>query len=693
MTRLGAAILIVLIGLSHPEGVRPQGASPVRGWNSEASVRLIERAIQGRLAPRDSLRDYRARAQAHVYFLFDTGRDTERQLVKADQLALQLYWRAPGESRQVFVGRREKKTLPTDISYHLDHLMVVMDDFPDSLSLGEGMEVNSVLHPLAAGAPGYYEYRLTDSLTLVLPDRELWVYRVDVRPRDPASPGVVGALYVERDAAAVVRMEFTFTAASYLDPQLDYINVRIENALWEGKYWLPFRQGLELRRQFDLLSFPAGGVIRSEVRVADYRFNAGVPSGLFTGPEVISLPRSRLRSYEFESGLYEALDPETAREELTLDEVRREASELVARSQLERSEYLKLAVPGISSVLRFRRADGLYLGPGLRRSVPGLIELTLLGGYAIGADRWSARGAARHPLKGGFYIEVAGYVNEAADATAWPASSGLLATLATLVDGEDYREPYWKDGARLTLGRRWEDLEGRISLIWEDWDPARLGAADLVDRAYRPVRPVAAGDALMLSAEVERRHPGLLGTVGGTSWQLSLEGASRTVAGSFEYVRGAFRAATTWPDAVLGLGIQLSAEAGAVAGGNPPPAKLFFAGGRGTVRGYDYHRFAGDVFGFAHAELSRPLRYPYLSAAAFVDVGWIGFEGTRARQATALWEAAGTPVETARGPLLGVGAGLGLFFDILRLEAAHGLTQDGEWEIVVRVSPRFWNWL
>ena len=138
---------LLLLGLSLPPGL-PLDTSQGRTaalhdqqsseWNSPRTRRLIERAIGRRAlwAGDDSLRDYRAHAEAHVYFLFDVGRDTERQLVKADQLAIDIFWRAPGETRQVFIGHREEKTLPTDITYHIDHLMVVMDNFADSISLG-----------------------------------------------------------------------------------------------------------------------------------------------------------------------------------------------------------------------------------------------------------------------------------------------------------------------------------------------------------------------------------------------------------------------------------------------------------------------------------------------------------------------------------------------------------------------------
>ena len=74
----------------------------------------------------------------------------------------------------------------------------------------------------AAGALDFYDYRLADSLTLALPSREIRVYKVEVRPQHPEGVGVVGAMYLDRGTADIVRMELTFTAASYLDETLDF---------------------------------------------------------------------------------------------------------------------------------------------------------------------------------------------------------------------------------------------------------------------------------------------------------------------------------------------------------------------------------------------------------------------------------------------------------------------------------------
>ncbi|UCC49675.1 MAG: BamA/TamA family outer membrane protein [Gemmatimonadota bacterium] len=664
-------------------------------WNAPRVRELVGRAIVRRAtwAGEEVLQDYRAHARGHIYFLYDLGRGTERHLVKADQMALDLYWRAPGRTRQLIVGRRERKVLPTNIRYHLDHLTVVMDNLGDRVSLGEGSEVRDALHPAAPQALEFYEYRLTDSLTLVMPDREVRVYKVDVRPQDPNGAGLVGAIYLDRLSADIVQMEFTFTAASYLDDTLDYFSIRLENALWEGRYWLPHRQGIELRRDIKALKFPAGGIIRAEFRISDYQFNTGTPESFFRGPQVTALAASVREAFEFDEGLYAALDPDVAVAPPSLEEIRESATQIVTESYLQRLEGLRLAVPGVSSVLRFRRSEGLYVGPGLSRGFPGSARGILLAGYAFGADRWGLEGRLQVPLVGSLDLELEGYWNLAADVTPWAASSGAIATLAALLDGEDYRAPFWASGAGLALVRPWGAARARVSLAWESWEPATLGADDLIDRSYRGVRAVDDGEVAWLAVELKRPPLVAVEAVGGLSWEGRLEAVSRLLVGDFEYVRVTLRAEQFWPAVALGLDLRLSAAAGAVGGGRIPAQRLFPAGGRGSVRGYGFHRYAGNLYGSGGIELSRKIRHPWVSLSLFADVGGVGSQGSSAERALDVWNRAGDAARATHGPLIGVGAGVGLVFDILRVELARGLRQGGIWELVVRVRPDFWDWL
>ncbi len=666
-----------------------------REWNGPRVRELVLRAIARRASwlADGHLQDYRAYASGHIYFLYDLGRSTERHLVKADQLALDLYWRTPDLARQVIVGRHEEKTLPTNIRYHLDHLTVVMDNLGDRIHLGEGSEVRDALHPAAAGALEFYEFRLADSLTLVLPDRDVHVYKAEVRPQNPEAAGVVGAIYLDRGTADIVRMELTFTAASYLDDTLDYFNIRLENALWEGKYWLPHRQGIELRRGVNFVNFPAGGIIRAEFRIGAYEFNVGTPPRFFRGPSVASLPAAVREAYEFESGLYDALDPAVAVSPPSLEEIREEATRIIAQSYLQPAQGLQLAVPGISSVIRFRRAEGLYLGPGVARENSNGASVLFLGGYAIAAERWQLFGRLKSPLAGAYDIELTGYLNRVADVSPWKASSGAIATLAALVAGEDYRDPYWSSGGVVEVGRSWGDTRAALSAAWEEWKSASLEADRNIDRAYREVRILDTGEVAWFALDVRRPPVGAVEAVGGATWDVRLEAATRAIAGDFDYAYLALRGELFWPSLAVGTGLRLTGAAGAVAGGKIPAQRLMPLSGRGTVRGYAFHDFVGNLYATLGLEVSRPIWHPFVSVNLFSETGWTGIEGESAREAVDAWNRAGELAGSTRGPLVGVGAGAGLFFDILWVEIAHGLTQGGRRELIVRVRREFWDWL
>jgi len=235
-------------------------ALAAQAWDSPAVRELVARAIARRSAALadTGLKNFSARAHGFVFFLGQIGEGLSEppRLIKADQLELQVYWKAPNLSRQRIIGWRDRMDLPTDIAYHRDHLGIALNNFPDRIRLGEGDEVRDVPHPLAPNGPALYEYALQDSLAIRLPDRDIWVYEVAVRPRDYRAPRLVGSIFLDTDLADLVRMAFQFTRPAYLDPQLEDITVAIENSLWAGRYWLPYRQEIAIRRRFTWLDFP-----------------------------------------------------------------------------------------------------------------------------------------------------------------------------------------------------------------------------------------------------------------------------------------------------------------------------------------------------------------------------------------------------------------------------------------------------
>src|SRR3954454_20300913 len=221
-------------------------------WNEPRARELVERATARRVQQLadTGLKDYRAVAHGYVTFLAQLGEGLAEppKVVKADELVNEVYWRAPNLSKQRILGRRDTLLLPTDIAYHRDHLGIVQNNFPAIIRLGEGDEVRDVPHPLSRDGLALYDFAIADSLRILLPGRQVNVYEVRVRPKDDRQPRVVGAVYIDRDDAQVVRMAFNFTRASFLDAALEDLFVVIENSLVNSRFRLPRQQEIEIRR-------------------------------------------------------------------------------------------------------------------------------------------------------------------------------------------------------------------------------------------------------------------------------------------------------------------------------------------------------------------------------------------------------------------------------------------------------------
>src|SRR5688572_6857415 len=178
-------------------------AAVAQTWNDDRTLTLVGRATErrARQLADTGLTDYRASARGYLTFLaqFGEGFPEPPKIVKADELALEVYWRAPDLSKQRIVGRRDTLLLPTDINYHRDHLGIVQNNFPSIIRLGEGDEVSDVPHPLSARGAGEYEFAITDSLLIRLTDRSVDAYRVSVRPRNDREARVIGAVFIDRE--------------------------------------------------------------------------------------------------------------------------------------------------------------------------------------------------------------------------------------------------------------------------------------------------------------------------------------------------------------------------------------------------------------------------------------------------------------------------------------------------------------
>ncbi|HEX7091143.1 MAG TPA: hypothetical protein VF192_13465 [Longimicrobiales bacterium] len=667
----------------------PGRAQDAAGWDSPRVLALMEAARTRRQLPRgdSALRNYRAHANGYVYFYLDRRDSEERTLVKVDQVALDVYWAAPNRTKQRIVGLRDEKRLPVRIHYHLDHLTVVQNEFGDSIRLGDGDEVRDVPHPAAPGSGAIYQFRLADSLSLYLPGAPdpVRVYEVEVRPRSLDEPAFVGSIFLDRATGAIVRMSFTFTPAAYVDRRLDYIHIALDNGLWQGRYWLPHEQRVEIRRQVPELDFPVGGVIRGVMSIGDYRFNQPLPDGLFRGPPVVAVPEPVRQRFPFPTGLFDGLEAEglaaASTSKLDLGALRKEALRLVGRRRLSGLPRLRLLLPGASSVGRYDRAEGVFVGAGVSYALSPAARVEVAGGYAAAADRFSGSTALVAEL-GRTRLRLGAYADTLRDLGPRRGAPGALNTLTAALAGEDFLDPYYATGARLSLGRQLRDRwSARLQLTLEEHRSARLAEPGTLfedSASFRPVLPISEGTLASGRLAVVRTAPPE--AAAGWRAEASLE------AGAFEgeaYGRPELDLEAFHRSANRRTELRGRLSAG-IAFGAPPAQRLYLLGGAGTLPGYEYRGFIGDRYVLAEVEASHAVIGPWVRLRATAAAGW---SDLAVANSPAGWEVA--PTGRLR---TSVAAGLGLVHDILRVDLARGLN-DGIWQVILSVRPDLHDFL
>ena len=676
----GPLLLPLLVLLLFPGDAWAQDAE---GWNDPGALGLVARAraVRQDAAVDPDLNAYQAIATGHVFFLVDRPGSGERTLVKADQIALEVYWRAPRDTRQRIVGMRDQRVLPTNIRYHLDHLTVVQDDFNDRIRLGDGDEVAAVVHPVAPGSEGIYDFRLADSLTISFAGSggEVRVYEIQVRPRDSRVPGFVGSVFIDRTAAAIVRMTFTFTPASYVDREVDYIRISLDNSLWEGKWWLPYRQELEIRRELAQLEM-VGGVIRGRFEIGDYTLNPELADQLFEGNRVTAVPEAQRQSYSFTEPLIPAADARELAPTPTLGEIHAQALSLMKGHYLSGLSRLRLYLPSASDVFRWNRAEGATLGFGFSFRPNDALAIQTSGGWSFGRREPTLAvtviGGQTRPG-----TAIAATWNELRDLGLFPRTSGALNTLTGLTSGRDWTDPWFSSGLQafhtLTTG-----APTRLALSWERHEAGLITVDPAEVRTLRPVRPVDEGYLTSAETRTDASLPG----------NLRLAFAARL--GRFDPAGGGdpthdavVVGGLAWEGAAPGALGQLSARLdGGVAVGDVIPQHYFLLGGAGTLLGQPYRAQVGDRFWLARLEASRPLLAPWITLHATAAAGAATL--TREDDPVELgWGATGDA-----GVRASAGLGVGLGWDVLHLDLGRGLN-GGKWELVVSVDRRFRGWL
>ena len=671
------------------------GPAGAQIWNDDRTLALVGRATERRaqqLAD-TGLVDYRALARGYLTFLAQLGEGFPEppKIVKADELALEVYWRAPNLSKQRIVGRRDTLLLPTDINYHRDHLGIVQNNFPDIIRLGDGDEVRDVPHPLSERGAPEYDFAITDSLAIRLATRAVEAYRVSVRPKNDRLARVIGAVFIDRATGEVLRMAFSFTRAAFLDDQLENISIVLENVLVEGRFWLPSRQEIEIVRTGAWLDYPARGIIRGRWEVSDHTVNQGIPAGVFRGPEIVQADAAQLRRQVWSGSILDSLPADVrASNDETVRAVQEEARRLVRAEALARVKRTTLSARAVSDFIRYNRVEGLAVGGGLARRLGNGVGLAARGRWGVDDAEGKGRATISFSRASGAGVDLSLY-REFRETGDIQEVSLVRNSLAAQEFGSDYTDPFDVRGSALGLrlgnhfGASWT-LTGRV----ERHGPLEVHA-DPARGSFEPTIPALAADVVEATLGAERPLvPALMGFwIGG---RLEVGGASLEPRGGSSGRIRVGRAATELrmerPIATHRIVLHSTLAAASADGVDVPPQYLVYLGGPVTAPGYDFHGIVGQVGASQRVEWRFPVPFPA------IRLGRFGTTPPVATLAPFVHGAYAGRAVDVRGSLHGwrpsVGVGALTLFDILRLDAARGL-RDGRWRFSLDVSRDFWR--
>jgi hypothetical protein len=665
-------------------------ASPLvaQSWNAPAALALVRRATAERAAAQaDSLlRSYRTRAHGFVFFLAQVGEGLREppRLVKADELRVEVYWRAPDRSKQVILGWRDGAFLPTDIDYHRDHLGIVTNNFGDAIRIGEGDEVRDVPHPLSADGLAAYDYALGDSLAIGTAAGRTVVREVQVRPRSFARPRVVGTLFLDVATAQLVRFRFSFTPAAYLDRQLEDISIVLENSLFEQRYWLPYRQEVEIRRRTTWLDFPARGIIRGRWEIEGYDLNVPVPDSVLEGAPIAGLGHPLPFDSSWSGSLDQAIAgvaPPVNRQDM--DALRVEVERIAGARALSGLPSRRLAAGSVSDILRVNRVQGLTIGFG---GVVGLeaSRVQVRPSVAYGTSDHRLLGALEVTAGLGATQLTLGAARRIRDLSDIPVIAPAVNSLLAQEGGKDHGDYVLLQGAFAGVRQR---LSGRTTLGAsvgvEESQSVSVQATPATGR-YRQNPPLGSGTWRVGRLELERASGGIA-VRNDLQGRLSIEGGD----GRGEYARATLEGRWLTHAGGHDLVARLYLGTGTA---DLPPHRSFVLGGRGTLVAEPFRAYGGRDVALGQLEWRFDVPVPAIPLGSFASTGRSITVAPFVAAGMTARPLPGLPWRTSDGVRPVAGVAIEWFMRLLRLEAGVGL-RDGDFGLTVDVNRDWWGLL
>jgi hypothetical protein len=704
------------------------------GTTELSAQSIVQLARQRHSSPDTTLADYTSRQNTLVSLSFITDRLAPPKLIVASELASAVAWQRDAGLQVKMLGQRYVTSFGREVEAGLDFSRpwFVATAPGDSLRLLGGIDIpnRAAVHPFASGAERFYTYEIGDTVTLYVADRRVDLVEVAVTPTRGDEALVVGSLWVDAASGDVGAMQIRFVGMPLweADDESDAkwanrilsVTATMQQGLWEQRYWLPYRQEVELMVRIPFIgNFAVPVIFRNEFD--RYEVNTGQPiawlspDSLRTGEdpsstfdegatlwlgegrraeraEVPDSARGREAYPESEKtqiragpayGGWEIIRPpsdtllaydewnrplEQPASELTLpsaEELERRAQEL--SPDIVGRKMFMIQYDRLPEMIRYNRVEALGIGVSARYDIPRRPFWSLGGGIGFGVADLGFKGKldVRHDAPGKRF-DLAGYSElhlGGMTLTDEKRANGSAA-LRALFLGRDDADYYRSSGAAFTAGKRWGRMSGRVGAGWEYHSSVERNTQIAIPGIWQdsvfPVNPAIDEGGFWRGDVAAKFYLGdWTRPTNRGELTFGLEGG--TDADSLEYVqpRAALEGRIDFGD-VVALAFNTR---GGWSAGTAPFQRLWGIGGLATVRGFTYGSQRGDSYWTGRLELSP--RRKAITPVLFGDVGWAG--------STEDWP--------GREPLWSFGVGASFLWGILRTDLVFPKADDVWFEL------------
>lgn len=575
---------------------------------------LVVRAIEASGDIPAELLDYRS--EVHTTMQISIAADTAGVSdlpATVDELVSDVRWHRSGFLHQDVIGHRMRVLvpLPYTLASIFENVWVIPHLYGSRIYAP--LAGPPAVNPFSANGPRYYRYQADDTIRIGFQGEELLLVPINVRPRgrvadDSGAQLLVGTFYIDVRRAAVARARVGFAGRDRILPRsLGQVEsfFELENGLWEGRYWLPFRQRRDIFMESQLL----GGAVTARVvnRFETMELNTGwQPTG-----EMVRLEWGLIDAGTAFAGWRAPVgDEESALSAEDFADLRLATSAERGGAPATR---LQLHYDRASHLLRYNRVEGPFLGLGARLVPPdpnrNRWQLYGTAGYA-GAER-TVRGelslrtgasAVSSSVQGTDWgFEAVGYrrlrdIQPFRPTFMWD----WFYTLPAALWGSDPRDYYDAMGGELNVIARQSRWSGRATARLERHDSVQVNTSRFLFGTSEEIETLPGIDeGTLLALESGFQFavgPGAFGI--GNSLLTRIEAEAGFM--DFRYQRITALLSTRY--ALGPFTLAARGDAGHVWGA-APPQKLFRFGSVEGLRGYEPDEFGGSTAALGRARL------------------------------------------------------------------------------------------